>query len=90
MFSLCLKVYSFLNFSEQIKAKEDGGERIRLLQDKINEMRKIYSSLKAEVANIDRKRKRLKKKRGIVDIIIHFLLSTWYGNYFALFRLCSA
>lgn len=53
-------------------------------------MRKIYSSLKAEVANIDRKRKRLKKKRGIVDIMIHFLLSTWYGNYFALFRLCSA
>lgn len=53
-------------------------------------MRKIYSSLKAEVANIDRKRKRLKKKRGMVDIIIHFLQSTWYGNYFALFRLCSA
>lgn len=50
---------------EQIKAKEDGGERIRLLQDKINEMRKIYSSLKAEVANIDRKRKRLKKKRAV-------------------------
>lgn len=51
-------------FSEEIKAKEDGGERIRLLQDKINEMRKVYSSLKAEVASIDRKRKRLKKKRG--------------------------
>jgi len=28
-------------------------------------MRKMYSSLKAEVASIDRKRKRLKKKRGV-------------------------
>ena len=59
------KCFSFSSpFSEEIKAKEDGGERIRLLQDKINEMRKVYSSLKAEVASIDRKRKRLKKKRG--------------------------
>lgn len=52
---------------EEIKAKEDGGERIRLLQDKINEMRKMYSSLKAEVASIDRKRRRLKKKREAAE-----------------------
>lgn len=54
---------------EEIKAKEDGGERIRLLQDKIKEMRKVYSSLKAEVASIDRKRKKLKKKREVADAI---------------------
>ena len=60
-----LKVASPILLAEEIKAKEDGGERIRLLQDKINEMRKVYSSLKAEVASIDRKRKRLKKKRGL-------------------------
>lgn len=36
-------------------------------------MRKIYSFFKVEVVNIDRKWKRLKKKRGIVDIIIYFL-----------------
>ena len=60
-------------FSEEIKAKEDGGERIRLLQDKINEMRKMYSSLKAEVASIDRKKKRLKKKRGVFLFFFTFL-----------------
>lgn len=49
--------------AEQIKAKTDGAERIRLLQEKIGEMRKVYSSLKAEVASIDRKKKRLRKKR---------------------------
>ena len=64
--------YSLSLFSEEIKAKEDGGERIRLLQDKINEMRKMYSSLKAEVASIDRKRKRLKKKRGLFLFLIFF------------------
>ena len=60
--------------SEEIKAKEDGCERIKLLQDKINEMRKVYSNLKAEVASIDRKRKRLKKKRGgsFVVVIVVF------------------
>jgi len=42
---------------------QDGSERIRLLQLKINEMRKLYGSLKAEVASIDRRRKKLKKKR---------------------------
>lgn len=54
---------------EEIKAKEDGGERIKLLQDKINEMRKVYSSLKAEVASIDRKRKKLKKKREVAEAV---------------------
>jgi len=67
------KAPAFSSFSEEIKAKEDGGERIRLLQDKINEMRKLYSSLKAEVASIDRKRKRLKKKRGGIIIFVVFL-----------------
>lgn len=62
----------FFLFSEEIKAKEDGGERIRLLQDKIKEMRKVYSSLKAEVASIDRKRKKLKKKRGVQACVFFF------------------
>ena len=37
-------------------------------------MRKVYSNLKAEVASIDRKRKRLKKKRGgsFVVVIVVF------------------
>lgn len=65
----CVDVFQF---SEEIKAKEDGGERIRLLQDKIKEMRKVYSSLKAEVASIDRKRKKLKKKRGVQAYVFFF------------------
>ena len=61
----CVNVFIIVpSISEEIKSKEDGCERIKLLQDKINEMRKVYSNLKAEVASIDRKRKRLKKKRG--------------------------
>ena len=31
----------------------------------------MYSSLKAEVASIDRKRKRLKKKRGVCIFFLH-------------------
>ncbi|XP_067895329.1 AT-rich interactive domain-containing protein 4A isoform X2 [Heterodontus francisci] len=38
------------------------GERITFLQDKLQEIRKYYMSLKSEVASIDRRRKRLKKK----------------------------
>ena len=70
-----LKCSLALFFPEEIKAKEDGGERIRLLQDKINEMRKMYSSLKAEVASIDRKKKRLKKKRGVFLFFLTLLSS---------------
>ena len=65
-------------FLEEIKAKEDGGERIKLLQDKINEMRKVYSSLKAEVASIDRKRKKLKKKRGEFTLFKELLILSLY------------
>lgn len=37
-------------------------ERISFLQEKLQEIRKYYMSLKSEVASIDRRRKRLKKK----------------------------
>ena len=37
-------------------------ERVSFLQDKLQEIRKYYLSLKSEVASIDRRRKRLKKK----------------------------
>ncbi|KAM8921267.1 AT-rich interactive domain-containing protein 4A [Pelodytes ibericus] len=39
-----------------------GTEKIVFLQDKLQEIRKYYMSLKSEVATIDRRRKRLKKK----------------------------
>ena len=71
---LCQCFHYFSHILEEIKAKEDGCERIKLLQDKINEMRKVYSNLKAEVASIDRKRKRLKKKRGGSFVVLLLLL----------------
>ncbi|XP_047467690.1 AT-rich interactive domain-containing protein 4A [Mugil cephalus] len=42
-------------------------ERISFLQEKLQEIRKCYMSLKSEVANIDRRRKRLKKKEREVS-----------------------
>ncbi|XP_053155566.1 AT-rich interactive domain-containing protein 4B isoform X3 [Hemicordylus capensis] len=40
----------------------NSAERIAILQEKLQEIRKHYLSLKSEVASIDRRRKRLKKK----------------------------
>ncbi len=40
----------------------EGEERIKFLAEKIGEIRKIYMSLKSEVALIDRKRKRHRRK----------------------------
>ncbi|XP_053553290.1 AT-rich interactive domain-containing protein 4A [Bombina bombina] len=45
----------------------NGTERIVFLQEKLQEMRKYYMSLKSEVATIDRRRKRLKKKEREVS-----------------------
>ncbi|XP_019732919.1 AT-rich interactive domain-containing protein 4A [Hippocampus comes] len=42
-------------------------ERISFLQEKLQEIRKYYMSLKSEVASIDRRRKRLKKKEREVS-----------------------
>ncbi|ELK27278.1 AT-rich interactive domain-containing protein 4A [Myotis davidii] len=50
-------------------------ERISFLQEKLQEIRKYYMSLKSEVATIDRRRKRLKKKDREGNLIIIFLSS---------------
>ncbi|KAJ8288560.1 hypothetical protein COCON_G00012190 [Conger conger] len=52
-------------------------ERIAFLQDKLQEIRKYYMSLKSEVASIDRRRKRLKKKEREVS---HTMASTSSGS----------
>ncbi|XP_072545468.1 AT-rich interactive domain-containing protein 4A [Salminus brasiliensis] len=52
-------------------------ERIAFLQDKLQEIRKYYMSLKSEVASIDRRRKRLKKKEREVS---HTTASTSSGS----------
>ncbi|KAM6973585.1 AT-rich interactive domain-containing protein 4A [Aplochiton taeniatus] len=53
------------------------GERISFLQDKLQEIRKYYMSLKSEVASIDRRRKRIKKKEREVS---HTTASTSSGS----------
>ncbi|CAK8690039.1 unnamed protein product [Clavelina lepadiformis] len=42
-------------------------ERIRILQNKLIEMRKVYQQLKQEVSSIDRKRKRAKRREQAVN-----------------------
>ncbi|KAL0968959.1 hypothetical protein UPYG_G00220490 [Umbra pygmaea] len=52
-------------------------ERISFLQDKLKDIRKYYMTLKSEVASIDRRRKRLKKKEREVS---HTTASTSSGS----------
>lgn len=40
----------------------DASQRITLLQDKLRDLRTTYTTLKAQVVLIDRRRKKLKRK----------------------------
>ena len=51
----------FLFLTEEGKYLE-GNARISFLIDKIQEIRKIYMNLKSEVASIDRRRKKLRRR----------------------------
>lgn len=76
VFDFILQPYQFwflLTFTSKIHINEyfkltadlenmTSAERISILQEKLQEIRKHYLSLKSEVASIDRRRKRLKKK----------------------------
>ncbi|XP_038616998.1 AT-rich interactive domain-containing protein 4B isoform X3 [Tachyglossus aculeatus] len=55
------KIYKW-SFQMADLEKLSSAERIAILQEKLQEIRKHYLSLKSEVASIDRRRKRLKKK----------------------------
>ncbi|XP_005071851.1 AT-rich interactive domain-containing protein 4B isoform X1 [Mesocricetus auratus] len=55
------KVYKW-SFQMSDLESMTSAERISVLQEKLQEIRKHYLSLKSEVASIDRRRKRLKKK----------------------------
>nr|XP_045378469.1 AT-rich interactive domain-containing protein 4B isoform X2 [Camelus bactrianus] len=55
------KVYKW-SFQMSDLENMTSAERITVLQEKLQEIRKHYLSLKSEVASIDRRRKRLKKK----------------------------
>lgn len=59
---LCIKLLIFVSCSSDELDSMSSTERISFLQEKLQEIRKYYMSLKSEVASIDRRRKRLKKK----------------------------
>lgn len=40
----------------------DGSQRIAVLQQKLSELRKTYNSVKVELAGIERRRKKLKRR----------------------------
>lgn len=46
-------------------------ERISFLQEKLQDIRNHYLSLKSEVASIDRRRKRMKKKERESESALH-------------------
>jgi hypothetical protein len=58
----------FSGFTDELLKNQESSERIRLLTEKIKDIRKVYGELKSEVANIDRKKKRRQKRKreGIV------------------------
>ena len=63
--SKCVCVTSFSNLDLLIAEEGkylEGDKRINFLQDKLMEIKRIYMTLKAEVACIDRRRKRHKRK----------------------------
>ena len=63
-------VFSAVYFLIVELSKMTPDERIRILQNKLIEMRKVYQQLKQEVSSIDRKRKRAKRReQGYPDII---------------------
>lgn len=50
-------------------------ERISFLQEKLQDIRNHYLSLKSEVASIDRRRKRMKKKERESESVFTILFS---------------
>jgi len=55
---------SKFNFTLPIDDITDVDERIGIIQDRLCELKKTYLTLKAEVALIDRKRKRFRRREA--------------------------
>lgn len=55
------------NFYVELDPELDGSQRIALLQQKLQELRKTYMSVKAELACIDRRRKKLRRREREVE-----------------------
>lgn len=65
-------------------------ERISFLQEKLQDIRNHYLSLKSEVASIDRRRKRMKKKERESECAVFTLLSAFVGPGVHCAHLCSS
>lgn len=61
---LCLTDRNFLNSLSVLAEYQylEGEERIKYLMGQITDLRKVYMNLKSEVASIDRRRKRHRRK----------------------------
>ena len=46
----------------KIDPEWDGSQRIAVLQQKLSELKKTYNSVKVELAGIERRRKKLKRR----------------------------
>lgn len=60
---------SKFHFDLPLDGNMDAEKRIAVLQDRLTELRKVYMQLKAEVAVIDRRRKRAKKKESCAPVL---------------------
>jgi len=61
-FSVLSNRPSKFNFFVELDDQYDGSQRIAIIQERLTELRKTYMALKAEVACIDRRRKKLRRK----------------------------
>lgn len=50
------------NFYVELDPELDGGQRIAVLQQKLTELRKTYNAVKVELAGIERRRKKLRRR----------------------------
>ncbi|XP_075727990.1 uncharacterized protein LOC119165440 isoform X3 [Rhipicephalus microplus] len=67
---------SKFNFDLPLDDNMDAEKRITVLQDRMTELRKVYLQLKAEVAVIDRRRKRAKKKESCAPVLSSIAMVT--------------
>ncbi|XP_075223781.1 AT-rich interaction domain hat-trick isoform X6 [Lycorma delicatula] len=65
------------NFYVQLDPELDGAQRIAVLQQKLQELRKTYMALKAELACIDRRRKKLRRRER--EVFVQFNRVNGFG-----------
>lgn len=54
--------FLFIPFSLSTDPTLDSGQRIAVLQQKLSELRKTYADVKAELAAVERRRKKIRRR----------------------------